>query len=84
MYKKDFDWWLQEKIYIDQNITTSTFFIKPREIWFVKLWVNIGSETDGKVVYERPVLILKKVWSIFWILPLTTKWKDSSSFFTIK
>lgn len=81
MHKKDFYWWTKEKIDIDQNIATSMFFIKPREIWFIKLWVNIGNETDGKIAFERPVLILKKVWSIFWVLPLTTKWKDNNIFY---
>ena len=81
MYKKDFIWRTKEKIHIDQNFVADTFFIKPREVWFIKLWVNIGSETDGKHAFERPVLILKKVWAIFWVLPLTTKWKDNNIFY---
>lgn len=37
-------------------------FVKPREIRFAQLGVNVGNEEDGKgKAFKRPVLILKKV-----------------------
>ena len=35
--------------------------------------VNIGFEQNGKKEFRRPVLVLKKVGSLFVVLPLTTK-----------
>lgn len=32
-------------------------------------------------IIGRPVLVLKKVWSLFFIVSMTTKWKDNSKFY---
>ncbi len=57
MYK-DFDTWnkLKQKI----QARPIDFHIKPRQIWWCSLGINIGSEQDGKNEnFERPVLIYK-------------------------
>ena len=57
------------------------FFVNPREIRYVKLWMNIGSEQNGKSEYKRPVLVVKKVWILFFVIPLTTHWKIGKIFY---
>lgn len=74
-YMKDFQWWSVMKPKIHD--TTINFFPKEREVWFVSLGMNIWSETDGKTDYRRPVIVLKKVWSLYFCVPLTTKHKDN-------
>jgi len=52
-------------------------YFKNREIWWARLGINIGYETDGKNEnFERPILILKTFNKYtLWALPLTTKEK---------
>ena len=53
-------------------------YIKEREVWFANLWINIWYEQDWNWdTFERPVLVIKRVWNVYFILPLTTWWKDS-------
>ncbi len=57
---------------------------KQRQVWYVHLWVNVWFEQDGKGNdYKRPVIILKVVWSMYVILPMTTTWKDSAYYFSL-
>lgn len=76
-YTKDFLWWNIEKQkvhewwYLPKN--GSKRFTNEREIWNTKRWINIGNETDWKWKYLRPVLILKNIWSLCLVAPLTTK-----------
>ena len=43
-----------------------------REVWFVKLGVNIRHEQDGGKDFLRPVLIIKKFSrNLFWAVPLS-------------
>ncbi len=49
------------------------FYINEREIWYIKLWINVGYEQNGKKEFRRPVVVLKKVWSLYMVLPLTSK-----------
>ena len=59
-------------------------FVKPREIRFAQLGVNVGNEEDGKgKAFKRPVLILKKVWNMFLVAPMTTKGKDNRFYYTL-
>jgi mRNA interferase MazF len=77
-----FDEWNEEKKLLsstDQN----DFYVNEREIWYIKLGVNIGSESNGKKDFRRPVLVVKKVWSMFFVVPMTTKGKDSKFYHTI-
>jgi mRNA interferase MazF len=77
-----FDEWNEEK----KNIHTKdleNFYVNEREIWYIKLGINIGSESNGKKDFRRPVLVLKKVWSMFLVAPMTTKWKESKFYHTV-
>jgi mRNA interferase MazF len=68
-----FDTWNVLKKEIDVSIQDFNF--SEKEIWWCSLGKNIGNEQDGKNNnFERPVLILKKWNSSFFIgLPLTSK-----------
>jgi mRNA interferase MazF len=57
---------------------------KEREIFWVRLGQNIGSEEFGKGnEFQRPVLILRKLTrDIFMGLPLTSTLKDNDYFYT--
>lgn len=54
------------------------FYFREKEIWWCHLGFNIGQEENGKhKIFERPVLILKKVKKNLFIgVPLTTKYKN--------
>lgn len=57
---KDFNSWNQEKIKIEESVNPIPYFAEG-DIWWVKLGLNIGIETDGKGrQYTRPLLIIKK------------------------
>lgn len=76
MYFKDFDNWnsLKKKI---NNLNKDLFF-KEREVWWLRLGVNVGHELDGKgCEYARPFLILKKTGKYtFLALPFTRSKKN--------
>ena len=78
---KDFTSWFIEKCKIHNRQDSSKYHIWPREIWSASIWINIWNESDGKTGFQRPVLIISKVWSVFWVLPMTTKWKDNNIFY---
>ena len=42
---------------------------------------NIGAEQNGKTEFSRPVLVLKKVGSLFFTVALTTKGKPENNFY---
>lgn len=71
MYSKNFDLWNEEKKSLHEE--SSILYPKEREIWNLKLGVNIGSEADGKRGFYRPVLILKKFGSMYLVVPMTSK-----------
>lgn len=58
-----------------------TFYINEREIRYVRLWVNIGYEENGKSGFLRPVMIIRKVWNLFFVVALTSKGKDKNRFY---
>lgn len=78
-----FDEWNEEKKQISHK-DKENFYVNEREIWYIKLWVNIWSESNGKKDFRRPVLVLKKVGSMFFIIPMTTKGKDNRFYYTIR
>ncbi len=59
-------------------------YFKERDVFWTSIGVNIGYEQDGKgEIFSRPVLILKKYnKNIFFGIPLSTKIKDGTFFFT--
>jgi mRNA-degrading endonuclease toxin of MazEF toxin-antitoxin module len=77
---KDFDGWNREKKRIND---VSPVFANEREIWWCSLGVNVGDEEDGKnMLFERPVLVLKKFNArIVLAVPLTTKVKPNPYYF---
>lgn len=75
LYQKKFTEWGNEKKKI-HNKKNEEFYVNTREIWYVKMGVNIGFESDGKGEFIRPVLVLKKIGNLFLTLALTSKGKD--------
>lgn len=58
-------------------------YINEREIWYIKLGKNIWTEQDGKWEFMRPALVIKKIWNLFFWVPLTTGWKNSQWYFIL-
>lgn len=73
---KDFDDWNKKKIKIDANEDFN--HPQEKEIWWVSIGMNIGSEVYGKGEdYTRPVLIINAEGSESFIgIPLTSKVKN--------
>lgn len=84
MIEKDLNrylkWW---KVWFGTHHKIQTTFCKVWEIWYTKIWCNIGSEIDGKWWFIRPVVILKIVWSLIFICPLTSKTKTGDFYYKI-
>jgi len=83
MNNKNYDEWnkLKKKISYYYN---KPYHPKIREIWWVNLGLNIGSEIYGKgFQYLRPVLVIKVNQSNFMGLPLSSKIKRSKNKITI-
>ncbi len=73
---KNFDDWNAEKKDL-HNELSPVIYPKVRYIWYVKWGVNIGFESDGKKEFRRPVLVLAKIGSLYWVVPLTSKLKEN-------
>jgi len=81
--EKDFDKWNELKKEI--HIKKQKFYVKQREIWSVNMWKNIWFEEDWKWDnFERPVLVLKKIWIMYFCLSMTTKWKNNDFYYKLK
>jgi len=77
----EFDKWnkIKQKIH---NKWQKQFYVKQREIWYINLWINIWDEENWKNNdFRRPVLVLKKVWSLYLCLSMTSKGKDENYFY---
>ena len=76
-----FDDW--NKLKQEINLTDSkTFYIKERQVWYLHSWLNIWFESNWKWEdFKRPVLVIKKVWNMFFVVSMTTKWKDDNKFY---
>jgi len=80
---KLFDWWNWMK----KNIHFSWIwhpFIKEWFIYYTKLWQNIWFEQNWKKDFERPVLVISKIWNIFFVIPMTTQWKNNKYYYKLK
>ena len=75
-----FDIWNEEKKII-HNKAYDNIFVNSKEIWFTKMWINLWFEENGKKEFRRPVLVLKKVWNLFFTVALTSKWKIENKFY---
>lgn len=78
-YTKNFDQWNEDKKILHRE--DIILFPKEREIWNIKLGVNIGSEADGKRGFYRPALVLARIGSMYLIVPMTTKGKSDSPYY---
>ncbi len=77
--------WTKLKLKIHNKPDDNTVFFQEREIWWVSLGINIGSEQNGKHGnFERPVLVLKKFNKYtLWIIPITSKHKSQKYYFNL-
>jgi len=75
-----FDKWNEEKKKLEKE-KNEDFYVNVREIWFTKMWINLGFEENGKSEFLRPVLVLKKVWNLFFTVALTSKWKNNNFYY---
>lgn len=82
-WQTNFDEWNEIKKEIDKN-HNNTPFIKEWFIYYTKLWKNIWFEEDWKKDYERPVLVVSKIWNLFFCISMTTKGKDNKYYYRLK
>ena len=79
--KDKFNKWseLKQKLHFNEK---KSFYVKQREIWYINMWINIWTEENWKKDdFRRPVLVLKKIWSLYLCVAMTTKWKDNNYFY---
>ncbi len=59
-------------------------YFKERDVFWASVGINIGYEQDGKgEIFSRPILVVKKYnKNIFFGVPLSTKIKEGTFFFT--
>lgn len=71
--EKDFDAWHEQKK--ETNLQEEDILFYEREVWWVRLGVNIGVEIDGKhELFLRPVIILRKFNKhMAFVVPTTTQ-----------
>ena len=78
---EEFDKWneVKKKTHKKENLVG----FKPREIFWIRLGQNIGSEEYGKGnEFQRPVLIIKKLtYNLFIGIPLTSVVKEDNDYF---
>lgn len=82
--KADFDQQNEEKFRIHSKKDKRNFRAYAGEIRFTKLWINIWYEENGKKGFRRPVLVIRKVWNLFYVIPLSTKVKDNKYYYKLK
>ena len=77
MYWKDFESWNKTKTRIDAELQPQQF-IRPGEIRWAALGVNVGSEMDGKgESFTRPVIVIHITGThLAMVTPLSTKLKS--------
>jgi len=78
---QQFDKW--NEIKKDTQNKDFIFTVKPREIYWVKIGQNIGSEEYGKgEIFSRPVIIVRQLTSDLFIgIPTTTSIKKDNDYF---
>jgi mRNA interferase MazF len=78
---KDFVAWCGLKQRLDTN-EKSVPFVSERDVWWVALGENIGSEIGGKSRYfSRPAVIVKKLTHGFYLIAPTTSQKKEGSWY---
>ncbi len=76
---KHFSQWIKQKRKL-HNETSVAPLVRERDLWWVALGENVGSEMGGKSKYfSRPALVLKKLSHGFYlIVPSTTQKREGS------
>ncbi len=66
------------------NKSEKYFYPKHRQIWYISIWKNIWFESNWKWEdFKRPVLILKRIWTMFLVVSMTTKWKNNHFYYSL-
>lgn len=82
--EKDFELWNKLKQEIDGKKERQFTHIKTKEIWYANIWRNIWFESNWKSDnFKRPVLVLKIIWALVFIVTLTTKWKANKFYYKL-
>jgi mRNA interferase MazF len=76
-----FDEWNIQKQELHQNPQIEELFINPRDVWYIKMGVNIGNEQNGKGQFRRPVLVIRRIGNMYFCIPLTTQGKEDNFFY---
>jgi hypothetical protein len=79
--KEKYNFWntLKQKIHFWKN---KEKYPKAWEIWNIYNGLNIGYESKWKWnKFERPFLVIKKIWIMFLCISMTTKWKNNNKFY---
>ena len=82
VHQKNFDTWNAAKKTIHSR--EREVYFREREIWWIKLGINIGYEQDGKHLFERPVIIFRKLnKQMFYGIPTTSQDKSGNYYFSV-
>lgn len=84
MIKRFLEWiGLKEKLH---NSSSKPPMVRERDLWWVSLGENVGSEMNGKSrLFSRPALVMKKLaHGFFLIAPTTTQSHEGSWYIKIK
>jgi len=82
--KNIFNSWNIIKQKIDNKENRKFLHIKTKEFWYINIWKNIWFESNWKDInFVRLVLVLKIVWSLVFIVSMTTKGKDNKFYFKL-
>jgi mRNA-degrading endonuclease toxin of MazEF toxin-antitoxin module len=75
--KKELQSQIQHQKSLPKEEQKKIVYINNREVWYAKLGMNLGSESNWKKNFRRPMLVIKKVGSMFFVAPMTTKGQDN-------
>jgi hypothetical protein len=66
---------VKQSVHFSNFRKDTDFFVNQWEIRYIKMWLNMWYEENWKKNFERPVVVLKKIWNLFLCAALTTKGK---------
>lgn len=72
----------KKTIHFDKsNQMNNRIFINEKDVRYITLGLNIWFEENGKQKFKRPVIVIKKVWNLFFVVALTSKGKEENKFY---
>lgn len=76
---KKFSTWMPKKAQLDALEHTPPL-VSERDIWWVSVGENVGSEMNGKSdLFSRPVIVFRKLaHGFYFVIPTSTKVKEGS------